>query len=154
MKKGLFRGKETGRKRRFPKNPESLLEIVFIFAKKPPVGSIKIKNIKVFSYHGCLDEEGKIGSDYRVDLKVKGDLSLSAKTDALHDTIDYVHLNRVVREEMAIRSKLLETVAERILNRILTELPVVQKVTVAVSKINPPMGGNVEMVTVKRSKTR
>lgn len=118
------------------------------------MGSIKLKNIKVFAYHGCLEEEGQIGSDYRVDLKVNGDLSLSAKTDALVDTIDYVQLNKIVKEEMAIRSKLLETVAERIINRVLEELIIVQKVTVNVSKINPPIGGNVAMVTVKRSKSR
>lgn len=118
------------------------------------MGSIKLKNIKIFAYHGCMDEEGRIGSDYRVDLKINSDLSLSAKTDALKDTIDYVHLNRIVKEEMAIRSKLLETVAERILNRVLKELILVQKVTVDVSKINPPIGGNVEMVTVRRSKSR
>ena len=108
----------------------------------------------MFAYHGCLDEEGRIGSDYRVDLKVKGDLSLSAKTDALKDTIDYVHLNKIVKEEMAVRSKLLEAVAERILNRVLDELLIVQKVSVDVSKINPPIGGNVHMVTVSRSKSR
>jgi len=118
------------------------------------MGRIKLKNIKVFAYHGCMDEEGRIGSDYRVDLTVKGDLANSAKTDALKDTIDYVHLNKIVKEEMAIRSKLLETVAERILNRVLDELLLVQKVTVDVSKINPPIGGNVEMVTVRRSKSR
>lgn len=118
------------------------------------MGLIKLKNIKIFAYHGCLDEEGRIGSDYRVDLKVYGDLSRSAKTDALKDTIDYVHLNKIVKEEMAIRSKLLETVAERILNRILEEILLVQKVTVDVSKINPPIGGNVEMVTVRRTKSR
>ncbi|WP_029036381.1 dihydroneopterin aldolase [Salinimicrobium xinjiangense] len=118
------------------------------------MGSIKLRNIKVFAYHGCLEEEGQIGSDYRVDLTVKGDLSLSAKTDALKDTIDYVHLNKIVKEEMAIRSKLLETVAERILNRVMNELLIVQKVTVEVSKINPPIGGNVAMVRVKRSKNR
>ncbi len=118
------------------------------------MGIIKLKNIRVFAYHGCLDEEGRIGSDYRVDLKVRGDLSLSAKTDALKDTIDYVHLNKIVKEEMAIRSKLLETVAERILDRVLKEILIVQKVTVDVSKINPPIGGNVQMVTVRRSKSR
>lgn len=125
----------------------------FIFAKKE-VGKIKLRNIKVFAYHGCLDEEGKIGSDYRVDLTVKGDLSHSAKTDALADTIDYVHLNKIVKQEMAIRDKLLETVAERILNRVLEELQLVQKVKVDVSKINPPIGGDVGMVTVSRSKSR
>lgn len=118
------------------------------------MGKIKLKNIRVFSYHGCLDEEGKIGSDYRVDLSIKGDLSHSAKTDALGDTIDYVHLNKIVKEEMAVRAKLLETVAERILNRVLKELQLVQKVKVDVSKINPPIGGNVAMVTVSRSKSR
>lgn len=118
------------------------------------MGSIKLKNIKVFAYHGCLDEEGKIGSDYRVNLKVKGDLSHSAKTDALAHTIDYVHLNKIVKEEMAIRSKLLESVAERILNRVLDEIILVQKAKVEVSKMNPPIGGNVAMVSVIRSKSR
>lgn len=118
------------------------------------MGSIKLKNIRVFAYHGCLVEEGKIGSDYRVDLKIKGDLSNSAKSDELKDTIDYVHLNHIVKEEMAIRSKLLETVAERIINRVLEEIQLVQQVKVAVSKINPPIGGNVAMVTVSRSKSR
>ena len=118
------------------------------------MGSIKLKNIRVFAYHGCLVEEGKIGSDYRVDLKVKGDLSNSATSDELIDTIDYVHLNKIVKEEMSIRSKLLESVAERINNRVLQELIMVQKVKVSVSKINPPIGGNVAMVSVTRSKSR
>lgn len=118
------------------------------------MGSIKLKNIKVFAYHGCLDEEGKIGSDYRVDLKVKGDLTNSAKSDELADTIDYVQLNKIVKEEMAIRSKLLESVAERINNRVLKEIIMVQKVTVSVSKINPPIGGNVAEVSVTISKSR
>ena len=118
------------------------------------MGSIKLKNIRVFAYHGCLVEEEKIGSDYRVDLKVKGDLSNSATSDELIDTIDYVHLNKIVKEEMAIRSKLLESVAERINNRVLQEILMVQKVKVSVSKINPPIGGNVAMVSVTRSKSR
>ncbi len=118
------------------------------------MGTIKLRNIKVFSYHGCLDEERKIGSDYRVDLTVKGDLAHSSKTDSLADTIDYVHLHKIVKEEMASRAKLLETVAERILNRVLKELLLVQKVKVDVSKINPPIGGDVGRVTVSRSKSR
>ncbi len=118
------------------------------------MGVIKLKNIKVYAYHGCLIEEKKIGSDYRVDLKVNADLSESAISDKLSETVDYVHLNHIVKEEMAIRSKLLEHVAERILVRILNELPLVDKATVDVSKINPPIGGNVEMVTISRNKKR
>ncbi|RXP45877.1 dihydroneopterin aldolase [Lutibacter sp. HS1-25] len=118
------------------------------------MGIIKVKNIRVYAYHGCLVEEGKIGSDYRVDLTVKANLAKSAKTDNLADTVDYVHLNKIVKQEMAIRSKLLEEVAKRILDRILIEIPMVKKATIEVSKLNPPIGGNVAMVTIEMSKSR
>lgn len=118
------------------------------------MGIIKVENIRVFANHGCLSEETKIGSDYRVDLKVKADLQTSANTDDLFDTVDYVFLNKVIREEMAQPSKLLETVAKRILNRIFTENKMVSKATVSVSKINPPIGGDVEMVTIEMTETR
>ena len=118
------------------------------------MGIIKVTNIRVYAYHGCLIEEGKIGSDYRVDLKIKADLSKSAVSDNLEDTVDYVHLNKIVKQEMAIRSNLLEEVAKRILDKILAEIPIVNKASVAVSKLNPPIGGNVAMVTIKMKKTR
>ena len=118
------------------------------------MGIIKVENIRIYAFHGCLIEEGKIGSDYRVDVKVKADLNKSSKTDELRDTADYVHLNKIVKEEMAIRSALLEHVVERILNRIFTEIPMVAKAKVSVSKINPPIGGNVEMVTVTKKRER
>lgn len=118
------------------------------------MGTIKISNIKVYAYHGCLVEEGKIGSDYRIDLAVKADLTKSAKTDHLADTVDYVHLNKIVKEEMAVRTKLLETVASLILDRILLEIPIVNKAKIKVSKLNPPIGGNVEMVSIIMERNR
>jgi len=118
------------------------------------MGLIKVTNIRVYAYHGCLKEETRIGSDYRVDVEVEADLSTSAHTDRLEDTVDYVFLNHVVKEEMAVASKLLETVCDRILRRFLEESPMVEKATVAVSKLNPPIGGDVEMVTVARTITR
>ena len=116
--------------------------------------TIKLKNIRTFSFHGCLIEEGKIGSDYSVDLTIKANLQQSTQTDHLADTVDYVHLNRIVVEEMAIRSQLLEHVAKRINTRILDELPMVQKTKVEVSKLNPPIGGDVESVTIILEESR
>ena len=118
------------------------------------MGIIKVENIRLFANHGCLEEEEKIGSDYRVDVKIKADLAKSTKSDELEDTVDYVHLNLIVKEEMAIRSKLLEHVADRIITRIFSEIPMVSMANVDVSKINPPIGGNVEMVTVSLSRKR
>lgn len=116
--------------------------------------TIKLKNIRTFSYHGCLVEEGKIGSEYAVNLEIKANLQQSTQSDNLADTVDYVHLNRIVVEEMAIRSQLLEHVAKRINTRVLTELPMVMKTIVEVSKINPPIGGDVESVTLILEESR
>ena len=118
------------------------------------MGTIKVKNIRVYAYHGCLIEEGKIGSDYRIDLSVKANLKISSKTDELADTVDYVHLNKIVKEEMSIRTKLLETVAAKILDRIFLEIPMAVNAKVNISKLNPPIGGNVEMVTIEMKRKR
>ena len=118
------------------------------------MGIIKLKNIRTYSYHGCLIEEGKIGSDYTVNLEVKTDLRKSSVSDNLRDTVDYVLLNRIVVEEMAIRSDLLEHVAHRIITRIFDEIPEVSRIIVAVSKLNPPIGGDVEAVTIEMEEHR
>ena len=118
------------------------------------MGKIQVNNIKLYAYHGCLEEEAKIGSWYRVDIEVEGDLIKSSKTDELSDTIDYVHLNHIVKEEMAIRSKLLEEVAQRILDRFFNEISMLEKAQVSVAKINPPIGGNVAEVVVILEQSR
>jgi dihydroneopterin aldolase len=118
------------------------------------MGIIKLTNIRTYSYHGCLAEEAAIGSDYRVDLEIKTDLRKSALSDQLEDTVDYVFLNQVVKDEMAIRAQLLEQVAHRIIFRIFKESPAVARILIRVSKINPPIGGDVEMVTIEMEEYR
>ncbi len=110
--------------------------------------SIVLDEIRVYAYHGCLAEETKIGSDYRVRLRVWADLSKSVSSDELSDTVDYVLLNRIVKEEMAIPSKLLEHVAGRISERIFRESALVDELEVEVSKVNPPIGCDVSSVTI------
>ena len=118
------------------------------------MGKIQVNNIKLYANHGCLDEEAMIGSWYRVDIEVEVNLAKSSVSDALEDTVDYVHLNHIVKEEMAKRSKLLEEVARRILDRFFLELKMITSATVSVAKINPPIGGNVQEVVIILTKER
>ncbi|MHA7863402.1 dihydroneopterin aldolase [Flagellimonas marinaquae] len=118
------------------------------------MGKIKLKNVRIHSNHGCLKEEMLIGSDYRVDLEISADLSQPAASDQLSETVDYVHLNNIIKEEMTVRSNLLEHVAKRIIDRIFNEIKEVTEVEVEVAKINPPIGGDVESVSVKLSSSR
>ncbi|MDO4729177.1 MAG: dihydroneopterin aldolase [Bacteroidota bacterium] len=118
------------------------------------MGRIILNNIRVYAYHGCMEEEAKIGSEYSVDLEVKASLVKSAKSDNLHDTVDYVLLNAIVKQEMAIRSQLLEHVANRIIDRIMKECTKVERVKLKVAKINPPIEGDVQDVSVVMKKKR
>ena len=113
------------------------------------MGTIKLNQVRLYAYHGCLSEETAVGSDYLVDLSVDADLTLSAGSDNLKDTVDYVLLNAIISDEMAKPRKLLEAVAGSIVERVLSSCPLVNSVSVSVSKINPPIGGDVASVAVE-----
>ena len=114
---------------------------------------VHVNNIKVYAYHGCLDEEGVIGSDYRVDVVVDVKNKLSHQNDDLNQAVDYSLVTKIVVEEMAIRSKLIETVAAKIIKRVHDECTNSENVFVTVTKINPPIEGDVETVSVTLSST-
>ncbi len=115
---------------------------------------IEIEDIRLYAYHGCLAEETVIGSDYRVDLSVWGDLGPASVSDNLNDTIDYVTLYAIVKEEMNTASKLLEHVCARIIRKIFDNLSQVEEVMVTVAKLNPPIGGDTASVKVMLHKKR
>jgi len=112
------------------------------------MGIIDVSNIQLYAYHGCMEEEALIGSKYRVDVQLKADLRSAAKSDDLTDTVDYVQVHRIVKEQMQIRAKLIEVVAQRIIDQLLQELPLIKEVSVTVRKMTPPIMGNVESVAV------
>ena len=118
------------------------------------MGIIRVEDILCYAYHGCMDEEALIGTDYSVNVEVNTDLSVSAQSDNLLDTVDYVAISMIVQEEMAIRSKLIEHVAQRILDRLMLELPTVEKSKVVVVKHKAPIKGDVQRVSVEMKASR
>jgi dihydroneopterin aldolase len=109
---------------------------------------IVVKGIRTYSYHGCLPEETLIGGYYEVDVELFCDFKKSALTDDLSLTINYVDANKIVEQEMAIPSKLIETVAYRILNRFKNEFHLLEKARIEIKKINPPIDGDTQYVSV------
>ena len=95
-----------------------------------------------------MKEETIIGSEYRVDLWVDADLTVASSSDDLKDTPDYVVLHQIVVKEMKIPSRLLEHVAQRIINRVKSSVAGLDHIRVRVSKINPPIGGDLQSVSV------
>ena len=110
--------------------------------------TVEVNGIKLYAFHGCLPEEGKIGGNYIVDVSITTDFSKAALSDNLKETIDYVFVNAIVKEEMAVRSKLIEHVGQRIVQRIKSELQLAESIKVKVIKVCPPINGDVNNVAI------
>jgi len=109
---------------------------------------IEVNGIQLYAFHGCLEEEGRIGGHYIVDVSLTTDFTSAALTDDLTQTVDYVDINQIVAEEMAIRSKLIEHVGQRISRRIFQELKAIEKLKVKITKLCPPINGDVQNVAI------
>jgi dihydroneopterin aldolase len=107
------------------------------------MGLMEVNGIRVYAFHGCLQEEGRIGGNFRVDVSVEGDFGLAETGDHLADTVDYGRVTAIVKEQMAIRANLIEHVARRILEALLTEWELPFFWTVRVVKERPPINGDV-----------
>jgi 7,8-dihydroneopterin aldolase/epimerase/oxygenase len=110
--------------------------------------TIEVNGIKLFAFHGCLPEEGKIGGHYTVDVMLNTNFQEAALLDDLSKTIDYVDVNRIVSEEMSIRSKLIEHVGQRIIDRLKIEVSGIEYIRVKVVKHCPPINGDVQNVAI------
>ncbi len=108
------------------------------------MGLIEVNGIRVFAYHGCLDEEARIGGHYLVDVHVEGDLTEAERTDDLDRTVDYGRVVAIVHEQMAERSKLIEHVAARILSALRASWRPALRWRVRLVKLRPPIQGDVE----------
>ena len=111
------------------------------------MGLITVEGIRVFAYHGHLPEEAKLGAHFIVNAWVKVDTSEVERTDDLKDTVDYVKIIDIIKDQMAIRSDMIEQPSRRIVDAILA-LNKVQKVKVEVEKINPPINASFDKISV------
>ena len=111
------------------------------------MGLIKIEGIKLYAYHGHLPEEAVLGGHFLINVYVNAMTDLVEKSDELEDTVDYVKIIEIVKEQMAIRSNMIEQPAARIADKIL-QLAHVLSVTVELEKLNVPINANFRKISV------
>ena len=118
------------------------------------MGRIIVEDLEIYAYHGCFEEEREIGSDYKLKIWVEGDFSRAEKSDNLKDTIDYVEISDIAKDEMRVSSKLIEHVADRILSKIFNKCPGVLRAGLTIRKNNPPMNVFANSVQYQLEKNR
>ena len=115
---------------------------------------IAINGMHFYAHHGCFDQERIIGTHFRVDLSLVTDTSRAEISDNIADTVNYLEVYQCVKKEMGKPSHLLEHVARRVGEAVLTDFPAVEEVSVTVHKLNPPLGGQMDSVSVEITLSR
>ena len=110
--------------------------------------------MEFYAYHGCYREEQLIGNNFLVDITMDTDMGKASKSDDLSDALNYAEVYELVKQEMTIRSHLLEHVSARILDRLFECFPQLERAEVCVAKLNPPVGGQIRSVCVCQQRTR
>jgi dihydroneopterin aldolase len=125
---------------------------VFTQKKTLKMGIIELEGMEFFAYHGHYPVEKEVGNKFIVYAKITTGCDKAGKSDKLEDALDYQKLYQLIKDEMAIPSDLLEHVSTRIMDKLYEEFPKIENASIKISKMNPPMGGQIEKVSVTLSR--
>lgn len=100
---------------------------------------LQVQGIRVYGYTGFFPEEQVLGQWFSVDLSLYLNLAQAGATDELPHTLDYSQAVQQVQQVVkTARVKTIERLATLIADRLL-ENPPLQRVTVALTKCQPPI---------------
>jgi len=116
------------------------------------MGIIEIEGMHFYAFHGHFESEQRVGNEFIVNLKIETDCSQASISDNLKDALNYQTAYEIVKKEMIVKSHLLENVAKRILDSLSLNFSTLKRAEIKISKMNPPMGGEIEKVSVTMSR--
>ena len=120
-----------------------------------PEDWISVRDIRAFGHHGVTNRERTNGQVFEADIALRLDLSEASRTDSLADTVDYAEVclsvGRILGGEPC---RLLERVAGRVADALLSSYPQVEQVVVRVRKprVARALRSGVVEVELKRSR--
>jgi dihydroneopterin aldolase len=118
------------------------------------VDKIILTGIEFYAHGGVTEAEKEIGQRYRASVELHVDLRRAARSDQVEDTIHYGEVAECVVTAARERPfNLLETAADRIVNRLLGSFPV-DGVVLRLEKLLPPIDGVVASAAVEIERGR
>lgn len=112
------------------------------------IGLIELEEMEFYAYHGCYEQEQVVGNRFLVNIAIQTDCSVAADSDSINDALNYVTVYQLTKEQIMQNSHLLEHLTKRIINSIKSSFPQIISLKVKVSKMNPPMGGQMKCVSL------
>lgn len=111
--------------------------------------TLALEGMKFHAYHGYYAQEKKSGGEYIVDIYLHLDLKKAGLSDDLSDTLNYEEIYSLTNEIMQESKNLIEHIAYEILDKIALKYHELDSAKIRVSKLKPPMEGEVEKTFVE-----
>lgn len=115
---------------------------------------IELEDMSFYGFHGCFEQEQKIGTHFRVDVVFEYDSSLAEESDCIDSTVNYLSVYQTIKELFKTPSHLVENLTRRILDSLMQKYTQMEYCRVKVTKLNPPLGGKLHGVSVTLEKKR
>ena len=116
---------------------------------------IFIEGLALHAFHGVMPHEAKVGQSFSIDLELDIDLSASARSDKVVDTVSYDKVVECASEAFsAQRFRLIEAAAGRVADSILAAFPRVNAVKVTIHKPHAPIAATFSDVGVTLERKR
>lgn len=112
-------------------------------------GWIGLKGLRIKSSIGVYYKEKQNGSMLELDVWVYGDLAPAIESDQLDKSINYEILAQIADEEIKSGNHLIEPIAGKILERVLNEIPLVERAKLELRKMHPPLMNPCEASVVR-----
>ena len=113
------------------------------------MGLIEIEDMEFYAYHGHYEEERIVGNRFLLNIKIETDTTKAELSDDINDALNYQTVYKIIKEQMFQKSHLLENIARKILDAIYLDFSnEIINCELKISKINPPMGGQIGKVSV------
>ncbi|MFO7789415.1 MAG: dihydroneopterin aldolase [Bacteroidota bacterium] len=121
------------------------------------MGLIEIEGMEFYAYHGHYKEERYVGNRFLLDICISTDTTKAENSDNIEDTLNYQKVYAIIKDAMENKkSHLIENIGRRIINRLYENFDnpksgsgqAIDNIKLKISKINPPMGGQIRSVSV------
>lgn len=113
------------------------------------MSQIALEGMRFYAYHGFYEEEQIIGNNYVIDVFIKTNFGVAAEEDDLYKTINYETVYLICQKEMRIKTKLLETLAARMLYGLKYQFQNIQEATINIKKENPMPGVKLDSSSIQ-----
>ncbi len=116
---------------------------------------ILIRNLKIFAYHGVLEDEKKNGQYFIFDIDATVDISAPCESDKVEDTVNYALMVENITETFTRqKDDLIERAAQRVARGLFESFGKITDLRILLKKPDAPIDADFDWVGVEINRKR